>query len=431
MRISNTGLAWLYVMLLSIAVVLLLWNSEFSVEREDVLPLAFFVLITIVADSLPTPVPGGGAMVTVGGVIVYAMVLLYGPGVAAVASIFRFLRRGELSSRMTVRAWLFNRVGSMLACLLAGHTYCALGGTVGQPGAADILPMLAGGAAFAAGNISSVGTYMGITTGKSVRHILLHQLRWILPTYLCMLPLAHPVAALFRSAGYLGVSFFFLPLFVGRYSYNLYVAMRGLYLGTIRALASALEAKDPLTSGHAERVAEWAVAIGREMKLGQEKLDLLQYVGILHDIGKIGIPDSVLNKPGRYTPEEMNCMRQHSVMGAEIVAGIRKLRQGAEWIRHHHERFDGKGYPDGLTGTDIPLESRIIAVADAFDAMLSKRPYKNPLSLEAARAELIRCSGTQFDPHVVSAFLNVIARREADEFLPTVVATQAGVSGRA
>ncbi len=175
----------------------------------------------------------------------------------------------------------------------------------------------------------------------------------------------------------------------------------------LRALVKTLEAKDPYTKEHSERVTEIALLIGREMGLSSEELESLKVAGHLHDIGKVGIKDYILLKPGRLTPEEYEIIKQHPLIGAEIVGHIGLLKQEVAIIKHHHERWDGRGYPDGLAGEEIPLLARVLAVADAFDAMTSVRPYRPPLPRETALQEILRHAGTQFDPLVAEAFARV------------------------
>ena len=153
------------------------------------------------------------------------------------------------------------------------------------------------------------------------------------------------------------------------------------------------------------RVSEYAVKIGRKLGVRGEKLAELEVASLLHDVGKLGIPDKILKKPGRLTKQEYAIMQGHSSKGAKILENVESLKHLTHYIMHHHERYDGYGYPDGLKGDDIPLIARIIAVADAFDAMTTNRPYRNKKSIEEAIQEIKRCSGTQFDPIIVSAFL--------------------------
>jgi len=192
---------------------------------------------------------------------------------------------------------------------------------------------------------------------------------------------------------------------------QLYRDTRRLFLESIQALTAAIDAKDPYTEGHSQRVTWLALEIARVMGLSEESLERLRLAALLHDIGKIGIEEKILRKAGNLSKDEYEVIKKHPMVGAQIILPIRELKDIMPAIQYHHERWDGKGYPKGLKGEEIPLFARIIAVADAFDAMTSDRPYrkaKNPM--EAAR-EIIKNSGTQFDPRVVEAFEKVILKK--------------------
>ena len=178
-----------------------------------------------------------------------------------------------------------------------------------------------------------------------------------------------------------------------------------LFIGTVKTLSEAIDAKSPWTRGHSERVTAIALEIARELGLGDEEIKRLELAGLLHDIGKLGTYEYILDKPGRLTDEELEIMRLHPKKGAEILAPIKQLSDICPIIRHHHEYFDGTGYPDGLKQEEIPPMSRILTVADTVDAMGADRPYRKGKPMAAIIAELERCSGTQFDPEIVSAFL--------------------------
>ncbi|MCL5291931.1 MAG: HD domain-containing protein [Actinobacteria bacterium] len=180
------------------------------------------------------------------------------------------------------------------------------------------------------------------------------------------------------------------------------------YLSTIAALALAIEAKDPCTRGHCQAVASYAVAIAERLNLDGNETARLETAALLHDIGKIGIPEEILKKPGKLDESERNVVKLHPFTGVQIIEPVEHLSSVLPIIYHHHERYDGKGYIDGLIGEHIPMGSRILAVADSFDAMTSDRPYRNALSISEAIEELKRCSGNQFDPDVVNAFLEVL-----------------------
>jgi putative nucleotidyltransferase with HDIG domain len=183
------------------------------------------------------------------------------------------------------------------------------------------------------------------------------------------------------------------------------------YAATVRALSNAVEARDAYTGRHAERVAAYGIEIARV--LGTDGLDRpeIEFGFLLHDIGKVAVPDAILYKPGRLTGEERALMARHPEVGAQILSGIEFLADAAEVVRCHHERWDGSGYPDGLAGQEIPLVARVFAVADVLDALTTDRPYRLGLPLEEARAMISRASGTHFDPDVVAAFESITDER--------------------
>lgn len=181
--------------------------------------------------------------------------------------------------------------------------------------------------------------------------------------------------------------------------------LRDLFLSTVQALAAAVEAKDAYTSGHSRRVADMARDTAALLGLSKEEVEGIHVAAVVHDVGKIGVDTSILRKPGRLEAEEWAVLRAHPERGAGIIGCVPQLRHLVGEVRHHHERLDGGGYPEGLKGEEIPLGARIIAVSDAYDAMTSERPYRPAMSAAQARAELERCLGTQFDPVVAIAFL--------------------------
>lgn len=180
------------------------------------------------------------------------------------------------------------------------------------------------------------------------------------------------------------------------------------YLDTIGILRQTVEAKDPYTRGHSDRVSEFSVLIGEKMGLDEQTLHNLKIGGLFHDIGKIGIPDSILLKESKLDDNEYSQIKNHPTIGAHILGDAKVFESIIPIVKHHHERFDGNGYPSRLKGTEIPLIARIAAVADTFDAMTSKRTYRDSLPLSVVKEELNRCSGTQFDPEVASIFLDIL-----------------------
>ena len=188
---------------------------------------------------------------------------------------------------------------------------------------------------------------------------------------------------------------------------RLYHNLLNVYLETIRSLAAAIDAKDSYTHGHSRRVTDLSVGIALEMNLPKADVDTIRHASLLHDVGKIGISEKILLKPGRLTDEEFETIKSHPYIGAGILNSIEFLHSVCDIIKHHHERYDGKGYPDRLAGDEIPLGARIICVADSFDAITSNRPYRKPMTFDEATEEVKRCAGAQFDPAVASAFVSL------------------------
>lgn len=182
--------------------------------------------------------------------------------------------------------------------------------------------------------------------------------------------------------------------------------MQSCSLGILDSAVNAIEAKDVYTKGHSDRVAGLAQLIAERMDLPYSEKEVAQ-AGLLHDIGKIGISERILTKPGSLTDEEYQIIKSHPEKGAQILEPLVMFKKSAAAVRHHHERYDGKGYPDGLAGEEIPLLARVIAVSDAFDAMTSDRPYRKAFSYDIARQKILSASGTQFDPTVVEAFNSI------------------------
>ena len=180
------------------------------------------------------------------------------------------------------------------------------------------------------------------------------------------------------------------------------------YLDTVQTLRYTIEAKDPYTRGHSDRVSEYSILLGQELGLSDDQLKTLRVGGLFHDIGKIGIPDSILLKEAKLTDDEYSQIKNHPSIGAHILCNAAVFQEIIPIVKHHHERYDGKGYPSKLAGDQIPYLARVAAVVDAFDAMTSKRAYRDAIPLETVKSEIERCSGTQFDPVMAEAFLNIL-----------------------
>lgn len=276
--------------------------------------------------------------------------------------------------------------GALLAACAAALAYCA------------VLSALDGAVLVAAERCSPRTAWRGLFPRGAAPH-LVHGLVGLLTALLWYSPYG-PVAA----------SFVLLPMYICNWVFAQCHRERAAHQATLRALVQAVDIKDRYTRGHGERVGRASVLIGRELGLDAERAESLRFAGILHDVGKLGVPTRLLRKDGPLTPDERAVIELHPEYGHEMVRGIRFLGEARDAILHHHERLDGRGYPYGLAGAEIPEFARIVAVADAFDAMTSTRSYRRARPVAAALAELERCAGTQFDPPMVAALRRALAR---------------------
>ena len=238
------------------------------------------------------------------------------------------------------------------------------------------------------------------------RYEALHMLVGLIPNVLPVMPLGYVMALFLRQEnGTLLVLFMLLPLLLARHGWKLYVDSINQQQRLVDALNASMEARDPYTSGHAKRVSEYAMTIAREMGLNGREIYTIQRGALLHDVGKVGVSDTVLLKPGKLTPEEREHIEAHPVIGANITTQVKFDAEIIDMVHHHHERYDGNGYPDKLKGEEISRNARILAVADTLDAMLSDRPYRKGMEEERALTLIREASGTQFDPQVVEALM--------------------------
>ncbi|MFD3948083.1 HD-GYP domain-containing protein [Streptomyces sp. NPDC058579] len=261
-----------------------------------------------------------------------------------------------------------------------------------------VLTALDGGVRIAADRIPPRTAWQGLL-GRTLAPHAVHGLAGLM------------MAVLWRSTyGPVAALFVLLPMYISCWVFAQYHRERAAHQATIRALVQAVDIKDRYTRGHSERVGQASVLIAQELGMADERLEILRFAGILHDVGKLGVPTRILRKDGPLTPEERRIIELHPEYGHEMVRGIGFLGEARAAILHHHERMDGSGYPYGLSGEQIPEFARVVAVADAFDAMTSTRSYSRGRPVEAAVAELERCAGTHFDPRMVAALVQALDR---------------------
>jgi len=385
-----------------------------SLTSDMWLVLTFFIVLSTITEFMPVDLPVGGR-VTIGFPVDFVVILVYGPAWALLVTFLGEIIADAITRRTVWYKILFNASQYALSAGIAGMVYQGLGGVVGLVNISNyIIPAAICAIIYFLINSNLFMVVISLSEEVSILSVWKKQIRGTLATYIALVPIGFIMALVYTNIGVWGIILFFFPLFLARRSFELYTKMRKVYLDTIRALAAAIDAKDPHTKGHSERVAETSVALAQELNLTDKDIENIEYTALLHDIGKIGITDNILGKNSSLTDKEFDKIKEHPVMGAKIVEPVDFLKNSYEAIYHHHEKYNGAGYPDGLKEKDIPLLSRIIAVADAYDAMGSDRPYRKKLSKDKILKELKDQAGKQFDPEIVKVLISVLDREREE-----------------
>ena len=394
---------------------------------------AFFVLLTILVETaaIRWQSPKGRG-VSASLALTYAVIIVYGPLPAGLVNAVKGLVSALYPERRPLHRAVFDTALSAIAGTAAGLSYLLLPGLLGQ--SSHIFIFLAAiGAGLTdylittAGTAVAIALYRSTSTFKTWRE----NFGWTPIQYPLLAVLGTIIALGYGELGLLGLALFFPPLFLARYIFKSYIdkAYRQVELlraanaaldtanqDLIETLAAVIDARDVFTFGHSTQVTNYALAIAKEMGLPEEERETIRKAGLLHDIGKVGISEEILVKKDTITQDEWHILEQHTVLGEEILGRVKGMRELAEIVGSHHERYDGKGYPYGRKREEIPLAGRILGVADALDAMLSDRPYRPGMNLLQALVEVRRNAGTQFDPHVVGALLRVAEKADVDFF---------------
>jgi len=395
---------------------------------DDVQAIAVYAAMGLLFEALSVKAPFADVTVSVSFVPTLAAVFTHGPVVGFWVGALGSLNWNNLAGGKPIHRNLFNAAQIAISSAAAGWVWQQSRGGVADLSAASIGGMALTLLTYYVVNATLPLLAVALATGRGLLEIFRPLIGWAMPTYFATAPLAVLIAMLYTSAGYVAVVLFLLPLLLARMSFKLYRDMRRNYVETVQALTDAIDAKDSYTAGHSARVACYAGEMAKKLGWGQERVEQLVFMGQLHDVGKIGIRDHLLNKRDRYSLEEKAVVNDHATKGADIIARSTALRSIADYVRYHHEHYDGGGYPAKLKGEAIPEGARIIAVADCFDAITSVRTYMLPRTIDEALAELKRCSGTQFDPRVVDAMEEVMKERgDVAAYAREVAAAKQGV----
>ena len=375
--------------------------------------VAVLGLLLAVFESTATPLRPGQLAWSPNSSATLAAAVLTGPvGAAIVGACTVFgTRRGPSAAQRA-----FNSGMMALSAYLAGWVFVAMGGQVGVPDNTSF-PAILGPFAVAAvvhvvTNHTLLAGILWLTSSSDVsgRRAPLGMSVKLVASDLGYGAFGLLIAALWSVVGLFAPVLILIPLFVARWAVAQIVEQQRAYEATVGALCQAVETKDLYTRGHSDRVSRGSVMIAREIGMRGDRVEAIRYAGMLHDVGKLGVPTRVLQKTGKLTEEEYAAIQLHPIRGLDIVREIGFLDEALAGIMHHHERIDGRGYPMGLAGGEIPEFARVLAVADAFDSMTSTRSYRGARPVAEAIEELRKCAGTQFDPAFVDAFVAAIKR---------------------
>lgn len=377
--------------------------------RAPVAPTLVLGVLMVCAELAPVWLPRGGYS-TLSSIVDFTALLLLGPGVTVWLVVASTVLAQLVFSRRPLERVLFN-AGLFAVMIWASGTVARLLGAV--PGALELpshLPAIGAAAlVYYLVNASGMSLVLGLTQGLPPARIFQRNYLASAPVHLGNLAIGASFALIYVHVGLWGIAVVLAPLLAAGLGLRRYLQMRRDLLEFVRALAGVLEEVDPYTREHSIRVAEYAKRVAREMGVTERHIEDIEYGALLHDLGKIGRAyQNILSKPARLSDEEERLIRFHPDQGADIVARVHSLGRAAEYVRCHHERMDGRGYPRGLAGEALPRGARIIMVCDAFDAMTSDRAYRRAMSVDAALAELATCSGTQFDVDVVHTVTRLV-----------------------
>lgn len=413
------GLRRLVLVVVGLGVAVLAGVSARFPGDIDLGPIFFWVVITLVAAAFPVSLPGGvSATITTAPVLAAIFdPTLPNPFAACWVAFIGTFEPRDFRRELPWYGTLYNRANWVLSAF-AGWVVLWVTQSAVRPG--DPLGVVAQialvGGAFALVNSLLAVLAASARTRMPFGRVWAVSIRNIAIGLISQVPLGWLMAEIATTVGSWAALLFMVPLLLARYSFSKYTETRELFFGSVSALSQAIDAKDGFTRGHADRVSRIAGAIAREMGLPEKTIEQIELAGLLHDIGKIGVEDRILMKPARLDADETELMRRHPIYGASILEPSAALRPLVPLVLHHHENYDGSGYPENLKGDEIPQGSRIIIVADAYEAMTSDRIYRKAIGHDRAIEQLNKYKGVQFDPNVVRALESAISKHGPGAF---------------
>lgn len=385
--------------------------------------LLILTVLAILVESLIVPMPTGAA-VSVGFAVAFMAMIIIGPLGAAISCsvgvMLRYVKLPDGSVRYIrntpLYKVLFNGSQIFISIGLASVVYYKITGTAFSDinFYTNIIPLIISIFIYVLLNTMIMTKLLSMVNNQSFTTMFIKNMQWLLPNCFVIASFGIFLSILYLNYGTIIMILFFGPLLLARHSFKLYLEMKDVYIETVYALTKAVEAKDEYTDGHSKRVAEYAEKLSVKMKLRDKKVETLKTAALLHDVGKIGIKDNILNKPGKLTDEEFEAIKKHPEIGTKILSSVDFLKDARDIILKHHEKYDGSGYPSGLKDDEVPIEAYILSVADAFDAMTSDRSYRKGMTVEKALSIIKEDAGTHFHPLVAENFIELV-NKEVEE----------------
>lgn len=369
--------------------------------------LVVLVVLFLICDSAPAQISLDRARVSLSYAAGLASVVLLGPTGAAVVGASAIITMQAISSPVKR---LYNSAQFAVCGWAAGLVYDFLATPDELHVDKLIIPFVAALITYVGVNLALAGAVLSLAKEATLRDFFVHETRQLAPSLLGFGSFGLLIAELWPVIG-VAAFLVLLPLFVARWAFAQTRAEKAAHEAVLAAMCQAVETKDYYTRGHCVRVSQGSVMIAKEIGMRPDRVEKIRYAGMLHDVGKLGVPTKVLQKDGPLTEDDLAAIQLHPMRGKEIIREIDFLGEALLGIMHHHEKLDGRGYPLGLAGEEIPQFARIIGVADAFDAMTTTRSYRPARPIPVALAELERCAGTDFDPVIVTAFLRALDRQ--------------------
>jgi len=382
----------------------------------SLLGVVLFGLLAFAADNMSAPLPRTGS-VAVNFEISFASLIIFGPATAIIVTAISIFNIREFFKKVPYYKQLFNAgqyfISMGIASIVFESTYNRTAVNFFNPANVGFLFLAAYIGFFL--NTLLTAEAISISERKNFINIWIYNYAWLIPFKLFLVVMTIAVTFLYKLYGPFTIIFTLLPLIIVQYTYLLRIKERKTLLNSIIQIVKIIDAKDPYTAGHSVRVAEYAEKIARKLRLNEYDVEVLINLANLHDIGKVQIDLSVLNKPGKFVDADLIEMKKHPEVGYKIVKEIVFLKNSAEAILYHHEKIDGKGYPYRIKGDKIPLFAKVLTVADAYDAMTSDRPYRKALSQKKAIKELETYAGKSFDRRISSIMIEIIKEENPAE----------------